>query len=236
MRLNLLAFDTSTERLCVALRVGERLLRADEAGGPAASARLLPCVGELLTAAGIAHDALQAIAFGRGPGAFTGLRTSTAVAQGLAFGLGVPVLPLDSLLVVAEDARAQAGADTMPFEVGVVMDARMGEMYAARYGWDGARWQVLEAPALHGADALRAAWSAGGPPCIAGSALAMAGDPLAGLAGGAWPSERDRPGALMRLAEAAFANGDGVDAAAALPVYVRDKVALTTRERELAAR
>lgn len=236
MRLNLLAFDTSTERLCVALRVGERLLRADEAGGPAASARLLPCVGELLTAAGIAHDALQAIAFGRGPGAFTGLRTSTAVAQGLAFGLGVPVLPLDSLLVVAEDARAQAGADTMPFEVGVVMDARMGEVYAARYGWDGARWQVLEAPALHGADALRAAWSAGGPPCIAGSALAMAGDPLAGLAGGAWPSERDRPGALMRLAEAAFANGDGVDAAAALPVYVRDKVALTTRERELAAR
>lgn len=236
MRLNLLAFDTSTERLCVALRVGERLLRADEAGGPAASARLLPCVGELLTAAGIAHDALQAIAFGRGPGAFTGLRTSTAVAQGLAFGLGVPVLPLDSLLVVAEDARAQAGADTVPFEVGVVMDARMGEVYAARYGWDGARWQVLEAPALHGADALRAAWSAGGPPCIAGSALAMAGDPLAGLAGGAWPSERDRPGALMRLAEAAFANGDGVDAAAALPVYVRDKVALTTRERELAAR
>jgi tRNA threonylcarbamoyladenosine biosynthesis protein TsaB len=158
------------------------------------------------------------------------------VAQGLAFGLGVPVLPLDSLLVVAEDARAQAGADTVPFEVGVVMDARMGEVYAARYGWDGARWQVLEAPALHGADALRAAWSAGGPPCIAGSALAMAGDPLAGLAGGAWPSERDRPGALMRLAEAAFANGDGVDAAAALPVYVRDKVALTTRERELAAR
>lgn len=236
MQLNLLAFDTSTERLCVALRAGERLLRADEAGGPAASARLLPCVGELLTTAGIAHDALQAIAFGRGPGAFTGLRTSTAVAQGLAFGLGVPVLPLDSLLVVAEDARAQAGADTMPFEVGVVMDARMGEIYAARYGWNGARWQVLEAPALHGADALRAAWSAGGPPCIAGSALAMAGDPLAGLAGSAWPAERDRPGALMRLAEAAFANGDGVDAAAALPVYVRDKVALTTRERELAAR
>lgn len=234
--MNLLAFDTSTERLCVALRAGDRLLRADEAGGPAASARLLPCIDELLAAAGIAHDALHAIGFGRGPGAFTGLRTSTAVAQGLAFGLGVPVLPLDSLLVVAEDARAQAGADAVPFEVGVAMDARMGEIYAARYRWDGARWQVLEAPALHGAEALRAAWSAGGPAGIAGSALGMAADPLGGLAGSTWSTERDRPSALMRLAEAAFANGEGVDAAAALPLYVRDKVALTTRERDLAAR
>ena len=132
MGLRLLAFDTSTEQMAVALHDGSRAFVRDEAGGPAASARLLPLIAELLAAAGLRHADLQAIAFGRGPGAFTGLRTSCAVAQGLAFGLGLAVLPLDSLMLVAEDARAATGCS----EVAVVMDARMDELYAARYRFD----------------------------------------------------------------------------------------------------
>jgi len=230
----LLAFDTSTETLAVALRAGGadhlRLLP----GGAAASASLLPAVHGLLGHAAIDWDALDAIAFGRGPGAFTGLRTSCAVAQGLGFGLGRPLLPIDSLLVVAEDARRQAAPDAPEFEVGVAMDARINEAYAGRYRWHGGAWQVLGVPALYTLPALAAAW-AEPPRWLAGSALTAFGDRL-GLPA-ALPrvaAERDRPGALLALAGQAFAAGLGVDAALALPLYLRDKVALTTAEREAA--
>ena len=124
----LIAFDTSTERMAVALQSAAGAALLDEAGGAAASATLLPRIARLLADAQLVHADLDFIAFGRGPGAFTGLRTACSVAQGLAFGAGRPVLPIDSLLVVAEDARVQAGAPG-PFDVGVAMDARMDEIY-----------------------------------------------------------------------------------------------------------
>ena len=143
----LLAFDTSTEALAVALQWagGQRAWNGE--GGAQASVRLLPTVQRLLDEAGLTLADVDAIAFGHGPGAFTGLRTACSVAQGLAFGADKPVLPIDSLLIVAEDERARRGLPPA-LEVAVAMDARMGELYAARYDWAGGRWQVLQAPGL----------------------------------------------------------------------------------------
>lgn len=230
---NLLAFDTSTERLAVAVLApsGEHL--ADEPGGALASAGLLPCIQGLLTSAGLAQADVQAIAFGRGPGAFTGLRTSGAVAQGLAFGLGVPVLQIDSLLIVAEDARVQAAPGSEPFEVDVLMDARMEQIYTARHAWDGERWVTLQQPALTTSPALAEAWRQRPPAHVAGSALVAFGERLPLPAGvRQWPVEQGRAAALLRLARLAWRAGDAVDAALALPLYVRDKVAQTSAERQ----
>src|SRR4051795_9258557 len=123
----LIAFDTATERMTIALRHGDRVVVHDGEGGARASATLLPAILALLDEAGIAIADLDAIAFGRGPGAFTGLRTACSVAQGLAFGAGKPVLPIDSLLVVAEAARGGAPA----FRTWAAIDARMDQVYAA---------------------------------------------------------------------------------------------------------
>lgn len=255
--MNILAFDTATEQLAVAVQARGTGLARMAAGGAAASAGLLPLAHALLAEAGIGLHELQAIAFGRGPGAFTGLRTSCAVAQGLALGLGCPVLPVDSLLIVAEDARAQLGAaagtavwpaqvaDPLgTLDIGVAMDARMGEIYAARWRWQpgaagpgaagpAAGWQPLEPARVTTPQALAQDWAgAAAPAVVAGSALAAFGAAL-GLPAGTrcLPEEQDRAAALLRLALAAGAAGQGVDAALALPLYVRDKVAQTTEER-----
>lgn len=283
----MLALDTSTEDMALAVLAGERPWTQLAPGGAQASATLVPLARALLQQAGCDWDSLGAIAFGRGPGAFTGLRTSCAVAQGLALGLDLPLLPLDSLMLVAEDLRAQAcppEADC-PWTVGVAMDARMDEVYAGVYTWvpaprhpclagppDGGtpagpqppgHWQVRWPPALLTLPALSACWAdaAGGtssgpepsggsapdaPPwqpgsagagglvlqAIGGTALAVHGDRLALPAGvRQLPHQQDRGQALWRLALQARAQGDTVDAALALPLYLRDKVALTTAER-----
>ena len=222
---SLLALDSSTDTMALAL-VAQGQTRVFEAqGGAQASARMLPEVKALLAAAGLQMAELDAIAFGQGPGAFTGLRTACAVAQGLAFGLDRPVLAIDSLMLVAEDARAQGAGD----DVWVAMDARIGEIYAARYRWTGGVWQVVEAPALYKPEALAAHW--GQPVAVAGTALTEYAEAL-GVLPQTWPQARSRAQALGALALAAWQRGETRDAAEALPVYVRDKVALTTVERE----
>jgi len=224
----LLAFDTSTEALAVAVQTPQTRVTWNGEGGASASANLLPRIRGLLQEAGIELAQLQAIAFGAGPGAFTGLRTACAVAQGLAFGAALPVRPLDSLLIVAEGARGPAET-----EVDVAMDARMGEIYAGRYRWADGRWQPLRAPALYTLDGLHQAWAASPPQCVVGSALQAFGDRLqTGAARRLDDAEADRAAALMRLAQQAWRDDGGVDAADALPLYLRDKVALTTAERE----
>jgi tRNA threonylcarbamoyladenosine biosynthesis protein TsaB len=230
----LLAFDTATERMAVALQTASGRWCANEPGGAAASATLLPCIERLLGQAGIGHADLDAIAFGRGPGAFTGLRTSCAVAQGLGFGAARPVIALDSLLAVAEDARVQVAPEAASLDVGVAMDARMGEVYAARYRWDGRRWHATEPPTLLSLAALSAAWAVRVPAWVAGSALDAFGDRLPLPGARRVPAEADRAAALAVLAGQAWADGIATDAALALPLYLRDKVALTTREREAA--
>jgi tRNA threonylcarbamoyladenosine biosynthesis protein TsaB len=231
----LLAFDTATEGLALALQAPGGPWWLDMPGGAAASATLLPQAQRLLAGAGLRPADLQFVAFGRGPGAFTGLRTACAVAQGLGYGAGCPLLPIDSLLIVAEDARGQPGggaaaaADT--FEIGVAMDARMDEAYAARYRWQGGAWHVLQAPALFTLPALNAAWAGVAMHAVAGSAWAAFGPRLPAPGGVPVLAETGRAAALLRLALQAAAAGAGVDAAEALPLYLRDKVAYTTQER-----
>ncbi|MGH8798278.1 MAG: tRNA (adenosine(37)-N6)-threonylcarbamoyltransferase complex dimerization subunit type 1 TsaB, partial [Caldimonas sp.] len=125
----LLAFDTATERTRIALAARGRIWQHEGEGGARASAAFLPALLALLAEADVKLADLDAIAFGRGPGAFTGLRVACTVAQGLALGAAKPVLPIDTLLAVAEDARA--GAESL--RVWAVMDARMNEIYAAEY-------------------------------------------------------------------------------------------------------
>ncbi|MEO7886286.1 MAG: tRNA (adenosine(37)-N6)-threonylcarbamoyltransferase complex dimerization subunit type 1 TsaB, partial [Polaromonas sp.] len=143
-----LAFDTSTDRMSVALTDGARVWQHSGPGGAQASTTLIPAILALLAEAGLALGELDAIAFGRGPGSFTGLRTACAVAQGLALGAnhgaGIPVLPIDTLMAVAEEARFHragngdsAGAGEAPLRITALLDARMDEMYVQRFEFSG---------------------------------------------------------------------------------------------------
>ena len=248
--MRLLAIDTSTDRMSVAVgngMPGSPPLLHEGPGAAQSSATLLPVVGDLLSQQGWALGGLDAIVFARGPGSFTGLRTACAVTQGLAYGAqaqgragGVPVLPVDSLLAVAEEARAAraAAGEPMPQRIVALLDARMGEMYVAVYacGAEGLSADSLAAPCLC-APADLAGFLGGVPGALAsgtvlaGNVFDVYGEALAGVPGDrqvAWPSAA----ALLRLARALLASGQAVDAHEAMPLYVRDKVAQTTDERE----
>ena len=220
--MNLLAFDTSTDTLSIAVARGAARWQHSGPGGAQASATLLPAIRQLLAEAGLALGDLDAIAFGRGPGSFTGLRTACAVAQGLAFGAGggrsVPVLPIDTLAAVAEAARQQYGCT----DVVAVLDARMNEVYWARYQWQGSSDGDF---GLCAPEALVAApgWSVvGNAQTIYGERLAPDAQHLHAL---------PEASALLNLAPALLAAGGAVPAAHALPRYIRNKVAKTTQER-----
>jgi tRNA threonylcarbamoyladenosine biosynthesis protein TsaB len=223
----LLAFDTATERMSIALAAHGRVWSHESAGGAQASAALIPAIMALLGEAGVTLRQLDAIAFGRGPGAFTGLRTACSVAQGLALGAGKPVLPIDTLLAVAESARLGA-ADQ---RIWATIDARMNEIYAAHYAFEAGRWSVLAAPFLTSAELLSERWDAEPPQAIAGSALAVFGDALRTGAARLVPDAAPRAQAMLPLAQALWNDGGALDAALAIPLYVRDKVAQTTAER-----
>jgi tRNA threonylcarbamoyladenosine biosynthesis protein TsaB len=240
--MKLLALDTATESMAVGVAHDAASWTLNAEGGAQASERLIPAALELLGQASLVPAALDAIAFGQGPGAFTGLRTAVSVAQGLAFGIGCPVLPIDSLLIVAEDARQQAVAGGEvgpldPFDIWVAMDARMDEAYAAAYRHDGQGWQVRQAAALYDLPSLAAQWPPeAGTARLAGSAIEAFAGRLPWGAARLWPRTADRAAALLQLARNAWAAGAAVPAHDALPVYLRDKVALTTAEREAARR
>ncbi len=234
MTVKLLAFDTATEQMSVGLQVGAQQHLLDAPGGAKASAALVPAVLTLLAQAGIGVADLDAIAFGRGPGAFTGLRTACAVAQGLALGAGKPVLALDSLLAVAEEARQAVFERAPELSVWVAVDARMNEIYAAAYAWSRGRWTQRVAPLLISVEALNQRWLDAPPGVVAGNALAvfeaLLRPGVAVRVPGALPTAR----ALLALARAAWQGGAALDAALALPLYLRDKVAQTTAERDAA--
>ena len=225
--MNLLAFDTSTDTLSIAVQHGDGVRQHQGPGGAQASAALIPAVRALMAQAGLTFDTLDAVVFGRGPGSFTGLRTACAVAQGLAFGAkggqGVPVLPVDTLLAVAEEARQQHGCT----QVVAVLDARMDEVYHVRCEWlpAEARWQTDADFGLGAPESVQppTGWT------VAGNARASYGDRLAPTA----PHVTALPTAtaLLRLAPALIAAGQAVAAGDALPRYIRDKVAQTTAER-----
>jgi tRNA threonylcarbamoyladenosine biosynthesis protein TsaB len=224
----LLAFDTSTDRLHLGLQLGPREWHEEGESGPAPGRDLVACVMRLIARAGIGLGALDAIAFGQGPGAFTGLRSASAAAQGLALGSGRPLIAVDTLMAVAEDARQQLGL----VDVWAAIDARMDEIYAARYAHDGRSWHTLAAPALYAPQDLSARWRERPPQAVAGNALRTFEGRLACL--GAIQVGEARPGAraLLACAQEAWPGQSFADPAAAQPLYLRHRVASTTAERE----
>ena len=250
--LRLLAIDSSTDTLSVALgdgASGNPLAEHTGPGAAQASLSLLPTVQRLLAAADWPLESLDAIVFGQGPGSFTGLRTACAVAQGLAYGArserhprGLPVLAVDSLHALAQaawQARTAAG-QALPAHIAALLDARMGECYVALYGTDagGAVTPALCPPRLCRPTDLNtwladagAAAATRHPPLLAGNVFEVYAPALAAV-----PGERQSAlptaTALLSLAPALLAQGRASPAHDAQPLYVRDKVALTTAERE----
>jgi len=227
--MNLLAFDTSTERMSIALQsgTGDAAMRWQHhaAGGALTSTHLIPEIQRLMAQAQLGFGALDAIVFGAGPGSFTGLRTACSVAQGLAFGAGVPVLPVDTLLAVAEDARVQLGSPAS-LSVTALLDARMDEMYAASYMFESGVWTVTKGYSLiHPEDLV-----CSGVQVLAGNVFAAYGQRL-NDAGAQRLDALPSAFAMLRLAPALLAAGVAVPAEHALPTYIRDKVAQTTQER-----
>lgn len=227
--MRLLAIDTASAQCSAALDLdGEILLRA--VATPRDHAQLLlPMIESLLAEAGLGFAALDGIAFGRGPGSFTGLRVAASVAQGLALGAGLPVVPVSDLralaLLGAEEAGARGALPAGPFHVAACLDARMGEVYAAAFAFDpgqlpdDAPERVCPPadfrPGLPCAVAVGPGFGAypeGLAPLIRAAALVVPD---------AEPCARE----VARLGTADLRRGRGRDAGAALPVYLRDNVA-----------
>ena len=243
--MNWLAFDTSTDVLSVAVSRADQVWAHDSAGGAQASADGLPTVLRLMQEAALTWPDLQAIVMGRGPGAFTGLRTACAMAQGLAWGANLQVLPIDTLLAVAETAHHAHPAQAHRDRLLVVMDARMSQVYVAAYARE-------TSPHANAATPTSAAWQCVLPPtlcapsqvvppetwvdagfCVAGNAQSVyAGQWPEALQHATWLQALPSAQALLRLAPQAWAQGLAVAPEHALPFYVRDKVAQTTAERE----
>jgi len=227
--MRLLAIDTSTESMSLALLAQGQVLTHTGAGGAMASAELIAQLQRLMSQVCLRWADLDALVFGAGPGSFTGLRTACAVAQGLGFGAGVPLLPVDTLLAVAEDARWQQGADEL-FHVTALLDARMDEMYAACYVYESEVWSKVKGYSLISPEKLDA-FTDSADGLLAGNVFTVYGARLPTRLSrrvAAGPTAQ----ALLRLAPALLAAGGAVPAARALPTYVRDKVAQTTLERE----
>ena len=221
----LLALDTSTESCSAALWLDGELAADAIHAGQRHSVLVLPMIDRLLRGAGIGLTALDAIAFGEGPGSFTGLRIACAVAQGLAFGAGLPVVGVGTLLALAQASAAD--------EAVCCLDARMRQVYQAAYRRSADGWAVVHAPGVHAPDAVpllpEGSWvGCGNGFARYGDALrARLGEKLHALAPVELPHARE----IAILAAAELERGGGKPAAAALPLYVRDKVALTIEEQ-----
>jgi tRNA threonylcarbamoyladenosine biosynthesis protein TsaB len=226
--MRILALETSTDWCSVAAGDGVRWHRRDERAGQGNSERLLPMINAVLAEAGWPLSDLDGVAFGAGPGSFTGIRIGCGVAQGLAFGRGLRVVPVPTLAAIAQEAFRAHGWE----RVLACLDARMHEVYAACYAREGEHWREIAAPTVGSPQNIV-------PPATYGS-WAGAGNGLA-----AYPAlatqlaltqvdaaVRPTAQAIGELALPRFVAGEGVAAADALPAYVRHRVALTTAERE----
>ncbi|TMH90488.1 MAG: tRNA (adenosine(37)-N6)-threonylcarbamoyltransferase complex dimerization subunit type 1 TsaB [Betaproteobacteria bacterium] len=227
--MNLLAIDTSTDFCSVAASRGEALFSRHERAGQRQAETILGMVDEVLAEAGIEVAQIQGIAYGAGPGSFTGLRIAAGVTQGLALARGIGVIGVGSLLALSEEA----GKDAADGRVIACLDAHRGEVYHAAYRRTGAGWEEVSAPGLYRPEAVPVASGGDWTGCGDGFAAyrerlaARLGECVSAIRPEAAPSAR----AVLRLAIPRFAAGEAKDAATAVPVYLRDKVALKTSER-----
>ena len=223
--MKLLVLDTSTEYCSAALwldgEINARRLLAEQRH----SSLLLPMIDELLRESALSLRQLDGIAYGVGPGSFTGLRIACAVTQGLAFGADLPVVGISTLESIAE----QTGAD----KVLTVLDARMAEVYWAAYQREGAGWRIVTDAQLALPESVSVPdygnWvGAGNGSAALGEILRpRLATRLTRIDASIMPDAA----AMAPLAVQAFERGESVDAAQAAPLYLRDKVALTVDER-----
>ncbi|UGQ48058.1 tRNA (adenosine(37)-N6)-threonylcarbamoyltransferase complex dimerization subunit type 1 TsaB [Massilia endophytica] len=222
----ILAIETSSELASCALLHGGRLFSRESSGVRTHSQSVLPMVQELLAEAGVALKDCDAIAYGAGPGSFTGVRTACGIAQGLGFGAGLPLVPVVTLEAMALACRQRHAAA----EVLAVLDARMNEVYWAQYRFDGdAPSEVLPAVLTAPGEV-----SPSGSPAVCGNGVAAYPEAFAGKAFAAAVHADAMPHAaqVAQLGERAFLAGVGLPAAQAQPLYLRNKVAYTKAERE----
>jgi len=222
--MNLLAVETSTELCSVALLRGGELFVEEALAENRHSEMLAPMIRRIFDRSRLDARRMDAFGFGQGPGSFTGIRIACGVVQGLAFAAGRPVVPVPSLLALAEQSNER--------RVIAALDARMGEAYVAAYARNGDDWDEIIAPRL--ADA------AGLPP-LPGRRWAATGsgfdrhpwlrDAYRDAVEMRFENDLPRAGSVARVAARRFARGAGIAAEHAAPLYLRDKVALTTAER-----
>ncbi len=227
--MNLLAFETATEACSVALIHGDELIARSEIAPRRHTELVLPMADALLAEAGIGRLALDAIAVGRGPGAFTGVRLAVSLAQGIALALDLPVITISSLAALALEAPQEEDTAIL-----AVIDARMGEIYAACYRRDDhGRLMALDEERVCSADALQlpeaSAWQ------VVGSGWAtyapVISQRLTGTLHSADGQRYPQAAHVAELAMREFKAGHTQVPELALPVYLRDKVALTLVEQ-----
>ncbi len=224
--MNLLAFDTSTEYLSLALLKGDEMFNYDCNAGQTHSQIILPQIQALLDTAGLQLSELDGIAFGAGPGSFTGVRIAAGVAQGLGFGANLSVVSVCTLLALAQ----ASGED----KVIACLDARMGEVYHAAYEKIEGAWQCTIEPGLYKPQAV---------PAVQGAAWVGVGSGwqtyneqlsavYAAQLQSAQPQLLPTATAILELARPIFIRGEAKPATEAMPIYIRNRVALKTTERE----
>jgi tRNA threonylcarbamoyladenosine biosynthesis protein TsaB len=224
MSAKILAIDTATENCSVALLVGDKVISRSEVAPRDHTKKVLPMVDELLKEASLTLQELDALAFGRGPGSFTGVRIGIGIAQGLAFGADLPMIGVSTLAAMAQGSYRQHGAT----DVAVAIDARMSEVYWARYTrqengeWVGVDAECVIPPArlAEEAQADNNTWT------TAGTGWDAYQDELAKLplnltAGEVlYPDSQD----IVILAKQELEKGNTVPVEESSPVYLRDNV------------
>jgi tRNA threonylcarbamoyladenosine biosynthesis protein TsaB len=223
--MNILALDTSTEFLSLALDVAGEIRVREMLAGQKHSSLILPLLRELLDEAGVSLRQVEGIAFGQGPGSFTGLRIGCGIAQGLAFGTSLPVVGIGTLMAMAQATDAQ--------RVIACLDARMGEVYHAAYERTQGSWREIHAPGLYHPSAVPDVTGDGWYGVGSGwdSYETILRDKYQGQLDGVQLQTFPLARHMLAPALTMFEAGQTSSADSISPVYVRNKVALTSSER-----
>lgn len=221
----IIAIDTSSDIASVALMCGETIHSTSSEGFSNHSLTVLPMLQKLLEKHDLTVAGCDAIAFGCGPGSFTGLRTACGIAQGLSFATSLPVIPVVTLEAMAQTCYEQTGA----IDVLALLDARMHEVYWAQYRYENGQWKTVSEPCLTAASSVVPE----GKPVFCGNGLSAYAGELVSIVGKSlkWPDIHPDARAIARLGKIRLEREETVTAKEIQPLYLRNKVALKTAER-----